>query len=271
MSSTNSNKEVRLTTNEQRVYIEVLKNKVSTLKDVTEVTGNYHTSRDTMSRLVSKGYALRVHRGYYAGVPPEYLNTNYEIDRYVLAHKVSNLDGALAYHTALELHGVAQSYFNTVYYLRKKPLKIFEFQGIEYRYLRSKKLFGLTQIMREGISLPVTDRERTFLDCIKRQDYCGGLEEMLKSLSTFHTINVEQLDKYLKKYNEQSLVQKTGFVLSLMQDEMRIPESYLAKLRKKVRGKAYYLDPRPKSGSGQLVSEWNLIVPKNLEEVMRFA
>ena len=271
MSSTNSNKEVRLTTNEQRVYIEVLKNKVSTLKDVTEVTGNYHTSRDTMSRLVSKGYALRVHRGYYAGIPPEYLNTNYEIDRYVIAHKVSNLDGTLAYHSALELHGVAQSYFNTVYYLRQKPLKTFRFQGIEYRYLRSEKLFGLTQIMREGIPLPVTDKERTFLDCIRRQDYCGGLEEMLKSLSTFHTLDVQKLDKYLNKYNEQSLLHKAGFVLSLMQDEMRIPESYLTQLRKKLKEKTYYLEPRAKSGSGQLVSGWNIIVPKNLEEVMRFA
>ena len=162
-------------------------------------------------------------------------------------------------------------FFAWFYYLREKPLRTFRFQGIEYRYLRSKKLFGLTQIIREGILLPVTDRERTFLDCIRRQDYCGGLEEMLKSLSTFHTINVEQLDKYLKKYNEQSLLHKTGFVLSLMQDEMRIPESYLTKLRKKVKGKVYYLEPRAKSGSGQLVNEWNLIVPKNLEEVMRIA
>lgn len=271
MSSTNSNNVVVLTPNEQAVYLEVLKKKVCSLKDVTEVTENYETSRATMSRLVSKGYALRVHRGYYAGVPPEYLNTNYEIDRYVLAHKVSNLDGTLAYHSALELHGVAQSYFNTVYYLREKPLRTFRFQGIEYRYLRSKKLFGLTQIMREGISLPVTDRERTFLDCIRRQDYCGGLEEMLKSLSTFHTLDVQKLDKYLNKYNEQSLLHKAGFVLSLMQDEMRIPEDYLSKLRKKVKGKAYYLEPRAKSGSGQLVSDWNLIVPKNLKEVMRFA
>ncbi len=271
MPSTNSNKSVALTPNEQAAYLEVMKKKICSLKDVNAVTGNYETSRAIMSRLSRKGYVTRVHRGYYAGIPPEYINTNYEVDRYILAHKVGNHGGALAYHTALELHGVAHSYFNTVYYLRPKSLRGFDFQGIEYRYVKAEKLFGVSQLMREGIQIPVTDRERTFLDCIRRPDYCGGLEESLKSLSTFHKIDVKVLEIHLEEFNEQSLMQKTGFVLTILKDELKVSEDYLAELRNRVKEKIYYLAPRPKSGAGRLIGEWNLIVPKNLSEVTHYA
>jgi len=271
MSSTNSKKGVALTPNEQLVHMELLKKKVCSLKDVTEVTSNYKTSRDTLSRLVGKGCALRVHRGYYAGVPLEYLDKNYEVDRYVLGHKVSNRDGAFAYHSALELHGVAHSDFNTIYYLRPKPLRPFEFQNIEYRYLTSQKMFGIKNVIREGVYIPVTDRERTFLDCVRRPDHCGGLEEVLKSIGTFHSLDYALLKTYLEKFGEQSLRQKIGYILSLLEDEMKVSEWLLRDLRKSIKNKIYYLLPQSKEGSGRIVNEWNLIVPKNIDEVMRFA
>jgi predicted transcriptional regulator of viral defense system len=271
MPSTNRKIPEALTPNEQAVYLEVMKKKICSLEDINEVTGNYQTSRAVMSRLSGKGYVMRVHRGYYAGVPPESVGMNYEVDRYILAHKVGNHGGALAYHTALELHGVAHSYFNTVYCLRPKSLRGFDFQGIEYRYIETKKLFGVFHLMREGIRIPVTDRERTFLDCIRRPDYCGGLEEVLKSLSTFHTIDVKAIDGYLGEFHEQSLMQKTGFVLTILKDELKVSEDYLDELRNRVREKIYYLAPRPKTGAGRLIGEWNLIVPRNLSEVTHYA
>lgn len=267
MASSNSKYAVALTPNEQAVYLDVLRKKICSLTEVTEVTGNYDTSRVTMSRLAAKGYVTRVHRGYYAGVPPEHLGGEYEVDRYLIAHKVSNLNGALAFHSALELHGVAQSYFNTVYYLRPKPLRNFEFQGIEYKYPTDRRIFGITTIMREGIGLPVTDRERTFLDCIKRPEHCGGLEELLKSLATFHKIDTCVLDRYLRKFGEHSLAQKTGFVLWLLKEELNVPDDYLNDLRKRVKEKIYYLATKPNTGTGRLMPEWNLIVPKNMAEM----
>lgn len=271
MQSTNSKVMVTLTPNEQRVYIELLNKKICSLRDVTEITDNYETSRTTMSRLVDKGYALRVHRGYYAGIPPESLNKDHQVDRYLLAHKVSEIPGALAYHTALELHGIAHSYFNTVYYLRPKSLRPFEFQDVEYRYVKTKKLFGVTEFMREGIRIPVTDRERTFLDCIRRSDHSGGMEEVLKSIATFHKLDYDLLNDYLKHFDEQSLRQKTGYILSLLEDQLHVPDDFLADLKNTVGAKTYYLTPKLKNGSGKYVSRWNLIVHKNIEELVRFA
>ncbi len=270
MPSTNSEKLVTLTPNEQFIHMELVKKKVCSVMDVAEVTGNYKTARDTLSRLVKKGYALRVHRGYYAGIPLEKYGEYFEVDRFIVGHVVNNNNGAFAYHSALELHGVAHSYFNTVFYLRNKTLRSFEFQNVEYKYMTTQHLFGFDTLVREGVVISLTDRERTFLDCIRRPDYCGGLEETLKSISTFHSLNYQLLETYLELFGEQSLRQKTGYALSLLQEDMRVPEWFLNNLEKTLTNKTYYLDPEPRKGSGCYVGRWKLIVPKNIKEMMRF-
>ncbi len=271
MLATNNDKEVALTRNEQQVYIELMKKRVTTTKEIDKITNNYETSRTVLSRLVRKGYAIRAHRGYYSAVPPELIGTNYEVDRYILAYKVGRTKGILSHHTALELHGVAQSYFNTVFISRKTPLRTFDFQGVEYRFLRQSWSFGVVSILRDSVKVELTDRERTILDCIRNPDYCGGLEELIKSISAFHQIDVSVLETYLKKYGERSLTIKTGYLLSMMKEELRIPDGLLEKLKAQKKDKVYYLTPQAMNGEGQMVKEWNLIVPKNMEEVMRFA
>ena len=260
-----------LTSSVEQVYIEMLRNRVFSLDDVTNITDNYETSRTTIKRLVKKGKVLRVRGGLYAAVPPEFLNSNYEVDRYILANKKGQEGGALAYHSALELHGVAQSYFNTVYCLTKKPLRGFTFQSVQYKFFETKDVFGVTKMIRDAVPVMVTDRERTFLDCIRRPKYCGGLEEILKSLGTFHTLDTNKLDKYLKRYNEKGLTQKTGAVLTLLKHETRVPDAFLEQLKNEVGTKAYYLTNSARKGQGKLMSEWNVVIPKNIDEVMRFA
>lgn len=249
----------------------MLRDRMLTVEEVKEITVNYSTARTTLSRLVRKGYVLRARKGIYVAVPPEQVGGRHEVDRYILASKVTGNGGVLAYHTALELHGVAQSYFNTVYCFTRRSPFCFDFQDLEYKLLRPGKLFGVARVTHEGVELNATDRERTILDCIRRPDYCGGIEELLKSIGAFHTVDVSILGKYLKQFGELSLIQRSGFVLSLFKEGLRVPDGFLDQLKHRVGRKAYYLVPSTASGSGRLVKEWNVIVPRNIEEVARFA
>ena len=242
-SDTNSRNQETLTPGEQRIYFELLRRRVMELRGVAAITGNYQAARTQMVRLVKKGFALRVHRGLYAAVPPEYAGTDYEPDRYLVAFTAGGENGALAFHTALELHGVAHSDFNEVFVLRQTARRGFSYRGISYRFVSSKKIFGVEKIIREGIQIAVTDRERTFLDCLRKPDYCGGLEEVIKSTAVFHTLNPDTLREYLKRFGEQSLMQRAGFVLSLMQRELRIPEEFIAELKSEAGERVYYLHP----------------------------
>jgi predicted transcriptional regulator of viral defense system len=260
---------VTLSPTEQRVHLVALRRRVITAHEAIEVYGRERLVRKALVGLTHKGYLLRVTRGLYGAVPPEFAGRNYEIDRYLVAQKAARHGGAVGYHSALELHGVANSSVNTVYYLTSDRLSALTFQEVDYRFVTTRVAFGTTQLIRQGVPVTVTDRERTFLDCIRRPELAGGLEEMLKSLGTFPTMDTTLLRDYLSRFGEQSLDQRAGLVLSLLKAELRIPEEFLARMRRSVGGKAYYLIPGMRKGTGRLEREWNVIVPRNVDEVMR--
>lgn len=261
--------EVTLSPTEQRVHLVALRRRVVTTREAIEAYGNERAVRKALVGLTHKGYLLRVTRGLYSAIPPEYAGRNHEVDRYLVAQKAVRHGGAVGYHSALELHGVANSVSNMVYYLTSDRLSAFTFQDVEYRFVTTRIAFGTTQLVRQGIPVTVTDRERTFLDCLRRPELAGGLEEMLKSLGTFHTMDTAILRDYLSRFDEQSLNQRAGMVLSRLRAELRVPKGFLARLQDAVGDKAYYLLPGMKRGTGHLDREWNVIVPRNLDEVMR--
>lgn len=258
-----------MTPGEQRLYLFALERRVFRTKEAGKVLDNGPLARKLLMNLNKKGYIVRIMRGYYGAIPPEFVGTPYEIDRYLISHGACGPSGALAFHTALELHGVANAVLNEVYCIACSHVHPFSFQGVEYRFVNMAELFGTSRTVRQGINVTVTDRERTFLDCIRRPELAGGLDEMLRSLSTFHTIDAVVIGNYLGKFDERSLVQRTGFVLTLFKDELRVSDDFLAGLRTSVSDNVYYLVPGMDRGSGRLDKEWNVIVPRNIVEVLR--
>jgi len=254
---------------EQRLYLLALERRVLTTREAIGAHGDPNGARKLLSSLARKGYLVRVMRGLYGAVPPEFAGTDHEIDRYIVASRAGRDRGALAFHTALELHGVANATLGEAYCLTTERIHPFAFQGVGYRFVRASELFGTIRVVRQGVGVTVTDRERTFLDCIRRPELAGGLDEMLRSLGTFHTVDTVVLGKYLTRFDERSLVQRTGVILSLLQEELRVPEQFLAGLRTGIGGKVYYLTRDMGRGAGRLDREWNVMVPRNIDEVMR--
>jgi predicted transcriptional regulator of viral defense system len=254
---------------EQRLYLFALERRVFTTPEAIGELGNGPLVRKKLVHLTKKGYLIRIIRGLYGVVPTESAGTEYEIDRYLVANRASRSSGALAFHSALELHGVANAVLNEVYCITGRRIHPFTFQGVDYRFISAQDVFGTSKVVRHGITLTVTDRERTFLDCIRRPELAGGLDELLSSLGTFHTIDTVVLGKYLGIFDERSLIQRTGVILSLLQDDLRVPDEFLAGLRTGVGKKVYYLTPNMGRGMGRLDKEWNVVVPRNIGEVIR--
>lgn len=253
---------------EQRLYLYALEKRVLTTREAIEAHGDGPGARKLLVSLARKGYLIRVMRGLYGTVPPEFAGTDHEIDRYLVASRAGRDSGALGFHTALELHGVANATVNEVYCLSTERIHPFTFQGVDYRFVNASNVFGTTRVVRQGVSVTVTDRERTFLDCIRRPELAGGLDEMVRSLGTFHTIDTVVLGEYIPRFDERSLVQRTGFILSLLQEDLRVTDGFLAGLRAGVGRKVYYLTPNMGRGVGRLDKEWNVIVPRNIQEVI---
>ena len=272
--STNNNtqRELHNITNsiQNTVYIRALRQRFITLPEVKKIAGREATARMILWRLSRSGRLIRVKEGLYAAIPPEQVGSDYEVDRYILIDHAMASKGALAFHSALELHGTAYSQFTTVYYLSRTQNKPFEFQDISFRVVTSKELFGITNTVRDGITLPVTDKERTFLDCIRRPDLCGGLEEYLKSIDGFTMMSPLKLMDHLERFGEKSLYQRSGFILDLLKGRIQVEEELLEIILSRVGSSPCYLVPGMRRKGQKLVKKWNVIVPENISELMRF-
>lgn len=262
-------KKSNLTPTEQAVYFELVRRRVARTSDLKEVISDRSKLNTVLSSICSKGYALRVFRGLYAAVPPEFLDMDLEVDRYLVAQSLHTGVHAISHHTALELHGVAQSTFNEVFVSIDRSRHDLHYQDVRYRFVYDDKGFGARDIMHDGIKVRVTDRERTILDCIRRPKYCGGLEEMLKSVAGFVKIDTNKTLEYLGQFDETSLYHRAGYILDKLRDELEVDTDLLLEIKGHVGDRCYYLDGVVKKGRGRLDKRWNVIVDGNIEERMR--
>jgi predicted transcriptional regulator of viral defense system len=198
-----------------------------------------------------------VYAGTFAAVP---------LNRYHVPAALRD-DAVVALHSALELHGVANQAFQTVYYFSASPRKDVVFDGVTYhrvappRVLRapSRHLF---QTERSADDVLVTGRERSFVDCLLFLDYSGGVEELDKSLGMFPSFDFEAALAYLKLLRRPWLYSRLGFLLDRHADKLFFRGDVRDRfLRKLPRGVVYLANKRP----GQhWVATWRLLVPETL-------
>lgn len=220
-----------------------------------------------LHELQRDGYILRIKKRLYAVIPVEATGRDFTPDKYLVAAKLQK-KSYLSYHTALELHGVAESVYNTVFISVPRQAKPFQFQGTTYLFVTKYDSFGLTKVKINGIPLIVTDREKTILDGIDRLKYAGALEEYLKSVSSFPSIDVSKLIRYLKLSKKKALYAKVGWLLSLLIKQWFVKQSVLDELRKHLSKRTFYLQETNGNVSFHFNSTWNLMVPENVESLM---
>jgi len=255
-----------------RLYRAFLNDRFFTTKEALALIPNKHTCMNTLKQLMRSRHIVKVRRGLYEVVPLEQLGKEKAAaDKFLLARKVTS-PYSLAYHSALEIHGVANTViYNAVALVSPNQFRSFEYEGVSYRWIPRQDLTGTQKTIWGSAQVIVTDRERTILDCVDRLDLAGGFEEAFKSLSSMKNVNFDRLYDYAVAQRKKIIFHKLGFLLSRQQirDSWHVNDEQLASLRKNLSSKIYYFLAR--KGSGRLVKEWNLVVPSNIEETMTFA
>src|SRR5215472_3401978 len=169
------------------------------------------------------------------------------------------------YAAALELHGVANQVFQTVYYFSAGARKDVVFDNVTYHRVAppralvtaSHRLFQ-TELGADNIL--ATGRERAFIDCLLFLDYSGGVEELDKSLAMFPSFDFDAALAYLKLLRRPWLYARLGFLLDRHADKLffrgKIHDQFL---RRVPRGVVYLTDKRP---GKHWVPTWKLMVPE---------
>lgn len=236
-------------------YEKILALKVFNVDDVYNLTGNMNTAKSLIRSLLLSGYIKRVKHNLYVVCNIEFKNTI--PDQYMIASKIKE-DAYISYHSALEYYGVKNQVFYEVYVSTEKRFENFEFEGISYKYINSKYDFGIEQHGK----VRMTDKERTFIDCIDKTELAGGNEELIMCLGLFGKLDGDKILEYLKKYNSSKLYAKVGFFVQLYNEHYGIQQNVIEKCKQNSKNKRLYFNEETKRMKSKFVKEWNLVVPK---------
>lgn len=193
------------------------------------------------------------------GRPPDYL---------LLASRMAP-DAALAYHTALEAHGLAQSAFDRVTYVTWTGTKPLEYQKRRFVPVRPhaslrKSHFGepwIELLDRGGAEVRVTSIERTVADVLDRLDLSGGPHEVWRSLQAVPALDLAAIEAYVRAVGTRTLAAKVGYFLERRQKALVVSDKTLHRLVALTPRSPVFMD---RSSGGRLVRRWSLVVPDDL-------
>jgi len=223
----------------------------------------------SLSYYHKKGEIISIRRLLYA-VNPESNFAKYEINPYLVAAKATN-NSIIAYHSALELHGLAYTTFEEIAYLTETNSRGFSFQNQNYRPIcypkslatKEDKLFAIDTVQKYEISIKVTSLERTLVDILDRPSLAGGWEEIIRSIDHVISIDMEKLVHYVKLLNKSSIASKVGYFLEQLPKYLNFEQKYFDQLLENIPKQPFYIDANTKGkGDGVYIKKWHLIVPR---------
>jgi predicted transcriptional regulator of viral defense system len=232
---------------------------------------NPSTRKALLAHHIETGRILRIRRGLYATIPTGVSPDEFSVNPYLLAGKITD-DATLAYHTALEAQGRAYSIFTRFTYLTKRNLgRSFQFRGATYQGVSHPKALrraGKEELFvevqdRAGIEIKVTSLERSFVDVLDRPNLSGSWEEIWRSLESIEFLDLDMVLGYVTALENATTAAKVGFYLEQHREALMVSDEYLKRIKNLCPKSPHYMD-RDYQDDGQLLADWNLIVPADV-------
>ncbi len=245
-------------------------NKIFTLTKFATAMGNpLPTCYTMLSKHVKTGNIVRIKHGLYVSIPSGADPAKYPIDPYIIISALTN-DAVIAYHSALQFHGLAYSvHFQHVFQSTHKICD-FTFRQDRFKVVKfpeslpeSKHAIFVDSLDHQGVMVSVTNKERTLVDTLDRINVSGGLEEVWRSLNSIQDVTVEKILQYALLLNNATTIAKVGFYLRLRQSEWKISENDFDRLKVKLPKSTHYLDRKNRT-DGKYIKEWRIVVPTDL-------
>ena len=238
-------------------YQELVQKIIFDFSDALDVYKNRATAYGALSRLEKQGLIKKIRNNLYVSINPvtqTSFATKYQIGSSI------NKNAYISHISALEYYGYQNQVNYICYISSSNRFNTFEFEGITYKQvsIKSKKSVinpPYTQMIK------ITDIEKTVIDSIQSIGSIINLEELITSLEMIPKLDEKKLIEYLEAYNIQALYQKTGYLLSLFNDILKLSESFFIIIKNKLGKSVVYLSEDAKQ-EGVFIKAFQVIVPK---------
>ena len=164
-----------------------------------------------LESLVKRGLILRIEKG-------KYCRHNFR-NEYVIANYLAPA-GAVAYWSALNLHGLTTQFSNTVFVQTPHLKHNKEVFGVSYQFVKVKanKASCFEKSGYGNHAFNLTSVEKTLVDCFDLPQYSGGFAELIFAVNKAK-INNKKLMDATKAVDNISVIKRLGYLLELFQRE----------------------------------------------------
>ena len=197
-----------------------------TLKVATEILTDkdYATVRKLLSDMTKRGLIMRIKDGLYHRIPYEQPPDQYFPNWHLTAEAIAQpREFYIGFYSALEIHGLITQPSMTeqaVTWERVKP-KTQQVKNIRFEFitLSESRFFGYKKHWIDDYhKVNCSDLEKTFLDCLYKPDYAGGITEITKALyKSKEKLKPTRFQEYLEKFNTQVVYKRLGFIIGTLE------------------------------------------------------
>jgi predicted transcriptional regulator of viral defense system len=228
---------------------------IQTLK--IELDLDNRTINEIVENLVAKGFLARLERG-------KYCRANFR-DENVIGTFLAK-DSAVAYWSALNLHGLTEQFPNKVFIQTTQLKKEVEFNGITYQFIKIQpnKRTGIVFSGYGNYKYSITDIEKTVVDCFDLPEYSGGFAELIRAFYNAK-LNSAKLKNYCEAVNNIAVTKRLGFLAELF--EKKNLQSFIKYARSKV-NRSYNLFDTFGKKTGETNSVWRLQMNLSKENIL---
>jgi len=216
--------------------------------------------RKLIRDMVNRGLLLRLKDGVYWIIPYEQDAENYFPNVHLAArYLVGDANYYIGYYSAMELHGLITqpSMMEQIVVDRQVKPSSLNIRNNQFRFIYHNKthFFGVKKSWIDSYNkVPCSDLEKTFIDCLYKPDYGGGITEITKALyKVKDNMDYKKLLSYCKQFNTQAVIKRLGFLLELLE----VSNPVIEKLQQLKTPSFTLLEPSYES-RGKFNSRWNI-------------
>jgi len=251
-------------TKNQLVFIQLLtENEIEyfTIYDIEEqLNYKFDNINEVLENLVQKNFIYRLQKGYYA--VKNFNNPN------VIGTFISK-NSAVAYWSALNTHSLTSRFPNKVFIQTTKRKKNKTILGVNYKFvtITDRKRTGITNIGYGNNRYPITDIEKTIIDCFDLPKYSGGFDLLVSSFAQAK-LNGGKMIKYCEAINNISVIKRIGFLSELLNKKGLI--QFIKYARTKVNSKYNLIDPGG-DDVGEFIPTWRLRLNISRDDIINLS